>query len=262
MICSDCAIEGVPKLYIGDQINWQTASDPVGYFLAAVDQTRQEAVNINFANISTTVSTADKVRAEMLVPYKEVFVDGFPIDLEAIDSAARGVTKNHRRKVIGFLGRTARDKGIDKEIEIAKELSTYAGIDVVHISSTPNSAAKTLIELGVEVMQNLTKDQYLGNLALLSCVINASPRESLFVSGIEATRMGIPVIAPNVAQSGILEWNNPEWIYDQNNASDAAELAVRLCSINSDDIPDVSQFSATHYVKRVKERIVESSGRP
>jgi hypothetical protein len=171
----------------------------------------------------------------------------------------RKISASRRKlKTVGFVGRTDADKGVDLELLIATDLAKM-GMKILHLSSWPNTRAEELVRAGVEVCDNLKRHEYLGRLASLGCVVNTSPRESLFVSGIEATRLGIPVFAPRVIESGITDWNNPEFLYDPSDIQGAAGIISEASGISDISIPDVSRYSAANYVERVRNHIMGES---
>lgn len=253
IVTPEQAPANVPKLYIGDEVPWDQIHDPglTGYFLAAVDGTAQEQINVERAAMTTTPSMADYERAQRMLAGSRVFVDGFPLNLAELDLVRSNVIK-HQKGRVGFVGRTDIDKGVDAELALAAVLKKR-GIQAVHLSSASNTISAELTALGVEVLENLTREQYLGRLAYLGCVVNTSPRESLFVSGLEASRLGVPVVAPLVEGSGITDWNMKDRFYRPDNFEAAADMIE--AAIESDEVPDVTRYSASCYVNRVGERI-------
>ena len=241
-----------PVLYIGDSIDWDGGdySRPTGYFLAAVDGTGQERRNVEQAQITTTVSRAEQTRAARLLGGDRVVVDGFPVDFTELQAVAdQGI---RRLPSIGFIGRTDEDKGPNLELLIAKRARTF-GVKVMHASHIPVARASELTDAGVEVITPTSRKAYLGWLASVGCVINTSPRESLFVSGIEASYLGVPVVAPCVEESGIEDWNHPDRYYDASSPDQAVDLALELAGSTQVDVPDVSRYGAQQYVRRVLE---------
>lgn len=243
--------QDAPRLYIGDAIDWAvTRPDSMGYFLAAVDGTAQERDNVAHAGITFTPSAADMERARHLLGASRVASEGFPVDFDELDPIAGQVGR--RDCIVGFVGRTDSDKGMDVELGLVERLSAL-GVAAVHLSSGTNKIGGSLHQRGVEVADRLTRPEYLRRLARLGCVINTSPRESLFVSGIEASRMGVPVLAPLVAESGIADWNLPDRFYNPSNLAEAAAMVLEI--LGKSDVPDVSGYSANRYVQRVTQQI-------
>lgn len=240
-----------PRLYIGDEIDWNlTNPDNMGYFLAAADGVPRERDNVEHSGVTLTPSVADMGRAKCLLGATRTFAEGFPIDLEELDGVAQDAGAHNYS--VGFVGRTDADKGLELELQLVRRLSAL-GIKIIHLSSTANTIKDQLSRYGVEVAEHLTRSAYLGQLAALGCVINTSPRESLFVSGIEASRMGVPVLAPRVSESGIADWNLPSRFYNPNDIE--AAVAMSLDAFGSREVPDVSHYSAREYVARVLQRI-------
>lgn len=244
-------------LFIGDVINWKSIDDEgrVGYFLAAADGTTLEAENIRRANLTTTVSSAEQVRAEQLFSSSSISVDGFPIDFTEL-AKMRCRRAQRSTPTIGFIGRTDADKGPELEVQIAIA-AKKRGARVLHISNMANALGPRLKQERVEVYDNVSRAEYLGRLAGLGCVINTSPRESLYVSGLEASYLGVPVVAPWVEGSGIRDWNLPERFYNRNQPEEAVELAMSLSTQQYVNTPDVSSYAAPSYVQRVLARLEE-----
>lgn len=245
-------------LYIGDSIDWTSigAEQRAGYFLAAADGTDVEDMNIRNARLTTTVSQAEKSRAEHLFGTKTLAVDGFPINFMELNGVRRSA-EQRTIPTVGFIGRTDKDKGPELELAIA-DIARKLGAEVVHISNMTNELRPELEEIGVKVYERVTRAEYLGRLANLGCVINTSPRESLYVSGIEASYFGVPVIAPDVEGSGIADWNPKERFFDGSKPEEAANIAVALAAAKAVDTPDVSRYAAEPYVQRVLERLEAS----
>jgi hypothetical protein len=253
----DATKVGQPTLYIGDRIDWTTVADHLstGYFLAAVDGTAQERDNSALAAVTTTPSLADQARARQLLGATHVYADGFPLHFGELDEV-RADAGSYRGRSVGFVGRTDKDKGPAAELALAARL-IKCGIHVVHLSGTKNTIARELSELGVEVRERIPREEYLGRLARLGCVANTSPRESLFVSGIEASYLGVPVVAPAVFGTGIADWNLADRLYKPNDADDAVEIIER--ALSSSTVPDVSWYDAAAYVRRVRDHICEGN---
>lgn len=248
-----------PALYIGDSIDWSSVPQPAtaAYFLAAADGTDQERINVDHAVFTTTPSRPERERTCRLLGGNAVFADGFPLDLNELE-AVKAAQGNQNAFVVGFVGRTEADKGPTRELAIAALLAAQ-GIRAVHLSATPNLIGSELTALGVTVEQTLNRSEYISRLATLGCLINTSPRESLFVSGIEATYLGVPVIAPQVAETGIADWNKPEWFYEPDEPETALHLIANIASGNS-DVPDVSFYDATKYLERLQRHFEELEG--
>lgn len=246
------------RLFIGDNISW--ANDQRDhrscYFLAAVDGSRNEARNIKNAGITSTVSQAEKSRAYRFFGDDSIYVDGFPMNFSELDEIDE--IRRHQVPKIGFVGRSDKDKGPELELQVAS-IARAMGAEVVHISNTINTLAPNLRQLGVEVFRSTSRRAYLGRLATLGCVVNTSPRESLYVSGLEASRLGVPVIAPRVKDSGISDWNSDERFFDINKPEDAASLAVTLATTKRVDTPDVSRYAAASYVERILAHLEQTS---
>lgn len=247
-----------PHLFIGDNIPWvnDRRERRTCYFLAAVDGTEEEAINIENTGTTSTVSRAEKSRAYHFFGDDSVYVDGFPMNLLELDEIDE--TRQCQVPRIGFVGRSDRDKGPELELQIAS-IARKMGAEVVHISNTMNDLAPNLRQIGAEVFKPTSRREYLGKLATLGCVVNTSPRESLYVSGLEASRLGVPVIAPRVEDSGISDWNFDERFFDINNPEEATDLAATLAVAKCVDVPDISRYAATAYVKRILANLERAS---
>ena len=247
-----------PALFIGDDIPWETIPHHhrAGYFLAAADGTPSEARNIKMASMTSTVSSAEKIRSLHFFGDSSVHVDGFPIDFSELDRIDSD--RQYKTPILGFVGRSDTDKGPDLELEIAS-IARKMGAKIVHISNTPNRIAPELEQIGAEIFKPATRSEYLSRLAMLGCVINTSPRESLYVSGIEATRLGVPVIAPHAESSGIYDWNIEERFFDATSPEMATSLAIALATTKSIDTPDVSRYAANLYYDRIIANLEQAS---
>jgi glycosyltransferase involved in cell wall biosynthesis len=252
-VSRDIMTDGTPQLLIGDEIDWErTATNNTAYFLAATDGTQCETENVWRSQFTTTVSRAEKIRTERFFDATDhIFVDGFPLNTAELDTF-RIHRKIHSLPTIGFIGRSDADKGPERELLVAAHLKKL-GVNVIHISNTMNALTPFLEQLGVEVYQQVSREEYLSRLATLGCVVNTSPRESLFVSGLEAASLGVPVIAPRVSESGITDWNLAQNMYDPDNVEEAAHLAVSLAT-SYGNVPDVCSYSSNAYVERIAAR--------
>jgi len=246
-------------LYIGDSIDWESVDDGevAAYFLAAADGTELEKDNVSRAAFTTTPSQSEKERMHRLLNGTAVFADGFPIDFGELD-AVKAQQPGPRPFTVGFIGRTEADKGPKCELAIADILARQR-IKAVHLSSTANAISGELAAQGVDVAQNLQRSEYVGRLAALKCVINTSPRESLFVSGLEATRIGIPVIAPRVAETGIDDWNRPDWFYDPDKPESIVDILSNI-AMGDNETPDVSFYESYRYLERINVHFEEFKG--
>jgi glycosyltransferase involved in cell wall biosynthesis len=245
------------RIYIGDSIDYRSLGERACNicFLAAADCTEQEHDNILMTNHTTTVSQAEKARITGIfqdINETKITVDGFPVDVDSLE-LIKSLGAEKIEKSVCFLGRSDADKGPSLEIEMARLLREQ-DYKVFHLSPCKISIADELISLGVNVFEGITGRPYLKLLSRMGCVINTSPRESLFVSGIEASVLGVPVIAPNAIGSGIADWNKPEYFYSFGDSQSAVNLVKQFMGQHN-ILPDLDRFSAEKYFERINRHI-------
>ncbi len=243
------------KIFLGDTLPGQMGYGGLNlYFLAAADGTENEYVSARRTDAVTTVSSAEKRRLLNAFPDldpRTISVDGFPVyNQKQIVSALRGTEKSTKDSV-AFVGRTDSDKGLELELAIAEELRR-AHILTAHLSAGRNMIAHELTSLDVVVKEGLSGDAYLGALSEYGAVVNTSPRESLYVSGIEATALGLPVFSPNATDSGIRDWNLDDRFYNPRDIKGAvAAISETLEAGVELSLPDVSRYSVGAYFDRI-----------
>lgn len=250
------------KIFLGDKLPVQLGANGIHlYFLAAADGTDTERESSLRTDGVTTVSNAEKSRLLATFPDIEawrVSVDGFPVYNEDVyDTITRRNTMSQVGSV-AFLGRAVAEKGPLLEIKLAKEL-VRSGLRVLHMSNTVVPIANELQNAGVRVYENIQGEAYLQRLADVGAVINTSPRESLFVSGIEASVLGVPVFAPDNAESGIWDWNIIERKYDAADINSTVDMVRDTLAQKTTEIsiPDVSRYESAHYFKDIAQRMDE-----
>ncbi|MEI7917969.1 MAG: hypothetical protein WCH58_01145 [Candidatus Saccharibacteria bacterium] len=247
------------KIFLGDKIPKTMGHAGCNiFFLGAADCSKRELTSIKLTDATTTVSSAEKKRIVNAFPYlnpDKISVDGFPIDLELLQGIKES-TLSHNRKIdnsVCFLGRTDNDKGPNEEIEIVKALRDK-GYNIFHLSGGKISISDKLNEMGVNVIEGISGQKYLELLSQMDCVVNTSPRESLFVSGLEASGVGVPVLAPLIEDSGIQDWNLAERLYDYKDISSVVKMIQEISSESRDlVIPDVSYYDKTAYFNRIRQ---------
>lgn len=189
------------------------------YFLAAADITQFEHRNIIMTQACIVPSSTEKRKVDVAWPElaDKIYVMGFPINPQIIETVNR-LHNEYRRKHILFIGRGDIDKGIERELQISKTLRAQK-YEVVHISNTQLKYRADMQNSGIDIIERASKEEYLKVIKEAICVINTSPQESLFVAGIEAEMLGIPVLYLRNEYNAI--WEYSEYAYqDEQNVFD------------------------------------------
>lgn len=217
------------------------------YFLAAADITQLERRNIILTRACIVPSSTEKEKISAAWPdlSEKIYVMGFPIDPRKIETVNR-LQNEYGRKHILFIGRGDTDKGIEREIQMAQALKAqnYA---VVHISNTELKFEAEMRDAGIHIVDGRVKEEYLKVIKEAICVINTSPRESLFVAGIEAEMLGIPVLYLDSENNAIREYSGYAYQDEQ--------TALRIIAgLSSKDyyIRDLPYYYADHYAERLE----------
>lgn len=228
------------------------------YFLAAADRTQQEYENVIATSHTTTVSNSEKTAILDKFPNinsNKISVDGFPINLELLNTVKKSI-KLKMKKSVCFLGRTDSDKGPHEEL-IAVEALKRLGYSVFHLANCKISIYNELSKLGAIAVENLNGLKYLNLLATMGCVVNTSPRESLFVSGLEATGLGLPIIAPSIVNSGINDWNLPNRFYRSGDIYNLLDIVREIELSNNIIIPSIDKYDHKAYFNRQNDHFID-----
>lgn len=244
------------RLFIGDRLDGVVgnAAGKTMYFLAAVEGTKQEQDNVAHMRWTTTVSPQERERAVRLLGADpaRVSVEGFPLPIERLQALSRFIPRQDARSVC-FLGRMMPDKGQNLELELAAGLVS-AGFSVLHMSNGHVGGADELRRRGVRVVEGVSGVRYHTLLAGCRGAVNTSPRESLFVSGMEAAALGVMVLAPDVPESGIRAWNRPECLYPADDAQIALEHILTLLASPLPHVADVRRYDEKRYARGIRNR--------
>lgn len=236
-------------LLIGDDIPQEIClyDNRYVYFLAAADMTQLERRNIMMTQACIVPSTTEKRKISAAWPElaEKIYVMGFPINSQKIEAVNR-LQNKYGRKHILFIGRGDIDKGIELEIQIARMLREQK-YTIVHIANTKLKFKTEMQDAGIYIIEEASKEEYLKIIKEAICVINTSPQESLFVAGIEAEMLGIPVLYLESKYNAIREYS--EHMYrDQ-------QTAIHIISgLSSKDyyVRNLPYYDAGHYAERLR----------
>lgn len=235
-------------LLIGDNIPPEIClyDNQYVYFLAAADITQFERHNIIMTHACIVPSSTEKKKIDVAWPEltDKIYVMGFPINSQIIETVNRHYNE-YRRKYILFIGRGDIDKGIERELQISKTLQAQ-NYEIVHISNTQLKYREDMQNLGIHIIERASKEEYLKVIKEAICVINTSPQESLFVAGIEAEMLGIPVLYVENENNAIREYS--EYAYQ-----DEHDVVRIIAGLSQKDyyIRDLSYYYADHYIERL-----------
>lgn len=176
------------------------------YFLAAAGFSRIEYKNITATHATIVSSNTEKKKIQKR--WKDVsdkiYTMGFPISSRIIKDI-NDSWKPQKRDYVLFIGRGDIDKGIELELQIAKQLAN--SYHLVHITNTELAYREAMLAAGIRIIEKVEKRKYLQIVKGAICIINTSPKESLFISGVEAAMLGVPVLYIEGEDNAISEYS-------------------------------------------------------